>query len=179
MLFASLLAGASLAVGSGFSLRCALAVFLGLSLVRVVLIFPVPESYDILLISAIWVIVASLIPRKVVCGDWEAKKTALLIRVLIVLNGATGLWAKLVDAPRTVGSLPYLAGDLLLISAMLLIGWSLRNDFICGISHNRVRGSRMVGDSIVRDRGFAGGWGDLAQHQENTEMRQQKVTSNG
>lgn len=175
MAFSALITVAAWLVGNGNAARCAFVILLGLSAIRVALALPVSHSYDILLISAIWVVMAALIPRQVAGGD----TTTLIVRVFLVMNGMTGLWAKLTDAPRVFGSAPYVAGDLLLIAAMLLIGWSLRHDVAHRLSDigSGIRG--LGGNRSIGHGRYSHGWGDLARHSESEEDDKKKVTVNG
>ncbi len=175
MAFSALITVIAWLVGNGNAARCAFVILLGISAIRVALALPVSHSYDILLISAIWVVMAALIPRQVAGGD----TTSLIVRVFLVMNGMTGLWAKVTDAPRVFGSAPYVAGDLLLIAAMLLIGWSLRHDVSHRLSDIGNGIHSVVGNHSVRRGGPARGGDDLARDSEGKAAYPQEVSENG
>jgi hypothetical protein len=139
-------------LGNGHFVRSALIILAGLVSIRFYDAFPISSDLLILLISATWIVAASAIPR-VTATQSQFWRHILFIRSFLALNGLTGLWARVTDAPRVVGSLPYMSGDILLIAAMLLIGWSLRHEFIGRLSELSARGRGMVGNSAFRAGG--------------------------
>lgn len=152
MLFSALLAAVSGWLRDGLFFRCAIAILAGLVGSRLFNQVPISSDLQILLISANWIVAASAIPR-VTATQSQFWRHILFIRSFLALNGLTGLWARVTDAPRVVGSLPYMSGDILLIAAMLLIGWSLRHEFIGRLSELSARGRGMVGNSAFRAGG--------------------------
>lgn len=119
-----LLMAASFAVGNQWATRTCGAIFAAYVAVRVVDGFPISGELILLIFAAIWVTASCFVPL----GGSGDKMAPLFVRAFMALSGACYLWARLTDAPRVFGSPPYVASDMLLIAAMLLIGWTLRHD---------------------------------------------------
>jgi hypothetical protein len=118
------LMAASFWVGSAWAARTASAIFAAYVAVRIVDGFPISGELQILCFAAIWVIASCFVPL----GGAGDNVSPLIVRACMALAGACYLWARLTGAPRVFGSAPYVVSDLLLIAAMLLIGWPLRHD---------------------------------------------------
>ena len=120
----SLLLAASALVGNRWATRTSAVILASYVLVRVIYAFPISSDLQILNVAALWVVASCFVPL----GGTGDKLAPLFVRAFMALSGACYLWARLTDAPRVFGSPPYVASDLLLIAAMLLIGWTLRHD---------------------------------------------------
>jgi hypothetical protein len=85
---------------------------------------PISRELKLLVFAAIWVSAAHFVPL----GGTGDKTSALYVKALMAMSGACYFWARVTDAPAVAGSPPFVSADVLLIAAMLLIGWTLRHD---------------------------------------------------
>ncbi len=118
------LTAASFYAGSAWAARTSVAIFGAYVTVRIFDNLPISGELQLLCFAAIWVGASCFVPL----GGSGDKVAPLLVRALMALAGACYLWARLTGAPRVFGSAPFVVSDLLLIAAMLLIGWTLRHD---------------------------------------------------
>lgn len=129
----ALLFVASALVGNGWALRSSLIILAGLIAVRAKKFVFMDENLSFVVGASIWVIAAVAIPRQVVYNERQSFRASSQISLFLIASGLCSLWARLTDAPRAFGSPPYVTADLLLIAAMLVIGWQIRDDILSGI----------------------------------------------
>lgn len=149
MSFAAILCIAALWVGNGHALRCSAPILLGYLLARVIVNLPIDGSYGDIVFASMWLVIALKIPL----GGSDTVTTSAMIRGLIYMAVLCVMWGRFGSYEFKIGSPPYAAADVLVILAMLLIGWNLRHDIIGRFSDIASRNSSMVGNHSISRRG--------------------------
>lgn len=126
----ALLLVASSVVGNGWATRSSLVILAGLLAVRAKNFIFIGSDLSFVVGASIWVICAVAIPRQVVYNGRQVMAPSSQISLLLVAVGLCSMWARVVNAPRVFGSPPYVVADLLLVAAMLVIGWQIRDDIL-------------------------------------------------
>lgn len=137
---------ASLLVRDGRAFRVSALIFSGFMGARVIMNTPISGEYRDVVFAAMWVMVAMAFPHgKNGIRDW-----LFTARMAVLGCGLCSLWGRIGQYDMYFGSPPYMTADILLITAMLLTGWSLRNELVHRISNALSRIFGVVGDYSVR-----------------------------
>ena len=105
----------------GEGLRAAIAI-LGAYCVARLIVHGLPLPWELLALFALWVAV----------GRYVARSGFSNAGGLLIACGLCYLWARLTGAPRVVGSLPFVASDVLAGVAMLMMGGRFCAAFVGG-----------------------------------------------
>ena len=172
---ATVLVGASWAVGNGHALKCSALILSGFVGARVILAPPINSEYLDVIFAAMWVVIATSLP---IAYD-NRLVPSVVIKLLIAGAALCSLWGRLSHYNMHFGSLPYATADLLVIAAMLWIGWSLRHDVINRVSEFFDRGSGVVGDTAFYSRGPVDYPQSLQDCSESQKVSSPKVRAHG
>lgn len=114
----------SLLVGHRWATRTSAVILTCYVLVGRVDSLPISSELKDLAAAALWVVASGFVPLVGLGGGIAP----LVVRSFMALSGSCYLWSRLAGAKPEFGSLPFVIADLLLIAAMMLIGWTLRHD---------------------------------------------------
>ena len=140
---------------------------------------PINSEYLPVIYSGIWVIAFGAIPRHIDGNMTLIVSGVPVSKVFIGLAALCYLWARITKAPPAFGSPPYVASDLLLIAAMLLIGWSVRHDFIDRLSNIGNRAFGLVADSSIGHIRYGDSAGYVSSSKASWQVPPTKVAQDG
>lgn len=136
-------------VGNGHAFKCSGLILVGFLGARIIMALPINSEYLDVIFAAMWVSIAVSIP----VGRDELFWGSVAIKVLVFGAALCSLWGRLSHYYMHVGSLPYATADILVIAAMLLIGWSLRHDITDKLSQFSNGTHGLGGNSAIRSSG--------------------------
>lgn len=117
---------ASYVVGNAHAIQTSALILAGLLGARVIMASPISGEYRDVVFAAMWITVASFIQ---VTG-YVSVSTMACVKAAIVVCALCSLWGRLTSYNMQIWSPPYMTADVMLILAIVLIGWGIRSDLV-------------------------------------------------